>query len=124
MYQSNSLEVAFNTNIVLHFQAKTILVRTQLAEPNYNGKAEAMLLVTMLRDNLQLPHTEGPIMLHAGFSCMCPDSEGSHGDPQQTQNFQGNAPQTAGADQAIELKSDSTGSKDSIQSHRLSICKA
>ena len=90
VYQSNSLEVAFYTNIVLHFQAKTILVRTQQAEPDYDGKAEAMSLVTMLRDNLQLPHTEGPIILRAGISCMCPDSEGSRGDPQQTQNFQGN----------------------------------
>ena len=115
VYQSNSLEVAFNTNIVLHFQAKTILVRTQQAEPDYDGKAEAMSLHTMLRDNLQLPHTEGPIILRAGISCVCPDSEGSCGDPQQTQNFQGNEPQTAGAAQAIELKSDSTSSKDSIQ---------
>ena len=46
---------------------------------------------------------------------MCPDSEGSRGDPQQPQNFQGNVSQTVGADKAIELKSDSTGSKDSIQ---------
>ena len=76
-------------------------MRTQQAEHDYDGKTEAMSLVTMLHDNLQLPHTEGPIILRAGFSCMCPDSEGSRGDPQQTQNFQGKATQTAGADQAI-----------------------
>ena len=72
------------------FQAKTILVRTQQGEPDYDGKAETMSLITMLHDNLQLPHTEDPIMLHAGFFCMCPDSEGSRG----AENFQGNASQT------------------------------
>ena len=111
VYQSNSLEVAVNTNIVIHFQAQTILMRT-----NHDAEVEAISLVAMLRERMQLPDTEGPMILHAGFTCRCPatDSERSRGDQQlKEESVQANG---AGADSSntvrfVESESDSANSK-------------
>ena len=110
VYQSNSLEVAVNTNIVIHFQAQTILMRT------YDAEVEAISLVAMLRERMQLPDTEGPMILHAGFTCRCPapDPERSRGDQQlKEESVQANG---AGADSSntvrfVESETDSANSK-------------
>ena len=104
VYQSNSLEVAVNTNIVIHCQAQTILMRTKQDDPDYDAEVEAISLVAMLRERMQLPNTEGPMILHAGFTCRCPapDSERSRGDQQlQEESVQANG---AGADSSNTVR--------------------
>ena len=50
-------------------------------DPDYDAEVEAISLVAMLRKRMQLPDTEGPMILHAGFTCRfpAPDSERSCG---------------------------------------------
>ena len=78
VFGSNSMELEINRDIVFHFKARSILVRTEQSDPEYDREVEAISLTAMLRESLQLQHSEFPLIVHAHL-CAGPES-GNRGD--------------------------------------------
>ena len=137
VFGSNSMELEINRDIVLHFKARSILIRTEQSDPEYDREVEAISLTAMLRESLQLPHSEFPLILHAHL-CAGPESGNRDDDAGQNKDICNAESQTSrsGSNQTIlqsseshtniqcmEFQSGSPGSIETIQkSHSQAAC--